>query len=125
VNIKVINTTYPFKIVGRQFNTRGEVFLIEIDGSMIGIVYTHHALERIKQWGIVPESVTETLLFPEEVIVGHRGRFVAQKRYGNHLIRAVYEYDANVPVLITVYCPKSDRYFEGGDKYADKIFQGS
>ncbi len=35
------------------------------------------------------------------------------------------EYDANLPVLLTVYYPRSDRYFEGGEKYANKIFQGS
>ena len=123
--MKVPDPKYSFKIVGKQFHNRGEIFRIDIDGSITGILYTHHALERIKQWGILSESVTETLLFPEEVIVGHRGRFIAHKRYGNHLIRAVYEYDANLPVLLTVYYPRSDRYFEGGERYADKIFQGS
>jgi hypothetical protein len=123
--MKVTDPKYSFKILEKQFHTRGEVFRIDIDGSLTEILYTHHALERIKQWGISSESVAETLLFPEEVIVGHRGRFIAHKRYGNHLIRAVYEYDANLPVLITVYYPRPDRYFEGGEKYADKIFQGN
>jgi hypothetical protein len=121
----VSDPKYSFKIVGKQFHARGEVFRIDINGFTTEILYTYHAHERIKQWGILSESVAETLLFPEEVIVGHRGRFVAHKRYGNHLVRAVYEYDADLPVLITVYYPRSDRYFEGGEKYADKIFQGS
>ncbi len=116
---------YSFKIVEKQSHTRGEVFRIDIDGYSTRILYTHHALERIKQWGMLPETVTETLLFPEEVVVGHRGRFIAHKRYGNHIIRAVYEYDATLPVLITVYFPGYERYFEGGEKYADKIFPGS
>jgi len=120
----VTDPKYSFKIVEKQFHTRGEVFRIDIDGSLTRILYTHHALERIKQWGILPENVTETLLFPEEVVVGHRGRFIAHKRYGNHIIRAVYEYDITLPVLITVYFPRYERYFEGGRKYADKIFQG-
>ena len=121
----VADPKYSFKIVEKQFHTRGEVFRIDIDGSLTRILYTHHALERIKQWGILPETVTETLLFAEEVVLGHRGRFIAHKRYGNHIIRAVYEYDSTLPVLITVYFPRCERYFEGGEKYADKIFQGS
>jgi hypothetical protein len=124
VNLAVTNQKYQFKIVEKQFHTRGEVFCIDIDGSFTRILYTHHALERIKHWEILPENVTETLLFPEEVVVGHRGRFIAHKRYGNHIIRAVYEYDVTLPVLITVYFPGYERYFEGGKKYADKIFKG-
>ena len=123
--MKVADPKYSFKIVEKQCHTRGEIFRIDINGSMTEILYTHHALGRIKQWGILPETVAETLLFAEEVVLGHRGRFIAPRRYGNNIIRAVYEYDANLPVLVTVYFPRSERYFEGGEKYADKIFQGS
>ena len=115
---------YSFKIIDKQFHARGEIFHIDINGYVAVILYTHHALERIKKWVISSESVTETLLFPEEVIVGHRGRFIAHKRYGNHLIRAVYEYDGTLPVVITVYYPRTDRYFEGGIKHEDNIFKG-
>lgn len=114
-----------FKITGKRPHARGEIFRIDINGSVTEILFTHHALERIKQWAISSESVTEALLLPEEVVLGHRGRFIAHKRHGDHLIRAVYEYDAALPVVITVYFPRSGRYFEGGEKYADKIFQGS
>ncbi len=120
----MIDSKNSFKIVAKQMHDRGEVFSIDISGFIIEILYTHHALARIKQWGLSPESVFETFIFPEEVIVGHRDRYIAHKRYGNHLIRAVYEYDATLPVLITAYYPRCDRYFEGGEKYADKIFQG-
>jgi hypothetical protein len=47
--MKVTDPKYSFKIVGKQFHTRGEVFRIDIDGYITGILYTHHALERIKQ----------------------------------------------------------------------------
>jgi hypothetical protein len=67
--------------------------------------------------------VIETLAVPEEVMTGHRGRWFAHKRYGDHLIRAVYEYHESVPVLVTVYFPYANRYFEGGSLYEDKIFQ--
>jgi hypothetical protein len=122
--MNVADPKYSFKIVERQYHARGEILHIDINGSLTRILYTHHALERIKQWGILAETVAETLLFAEEVVLGHRGRFIAHKRYENHIIRAVYEYDATLPVLITIYFPRSGRYFEGGEKYADKIFQG-
>ena len=48
--MKVPNPKYSFKIVGKQFHNRGEIFRIDIDGNITGILYTHHALERIKQW---------------------------------------------------------------------------
>ena len=40
-------------------------------------------------------------------------------------MRAVYEYEEEVPVLVTVYFPYQDRYFKGGGVYEDKIFKGS
>lgn len=120
----MINSKQLFQIIEKQFHDRGEVFRIDSRGSIIGILLTHHALGRINQWKLSIESVLETLLYPEEVIVGHRDRYISHKRYGNHLVRAVYEYDHNLPVLITVYYPRYNRYFEGGGKYADKIFRG-
>ena len=45
------------------------------------------------------------------------------KRHNKHLIRAVYENDMNLPVLVTVYYPSTDRYYEGGEKFADKILR--
>ena len=68
--------------------------------------------------------VTETLLIPEEVIVGHQDRYIAHRRYGDHLVRAVYEYEIELPVLVTLYFPYSGRYFRGGNVYEDKIFKG-
>jgi hypothetical protein len=62
---------------------------------------------------------------PEEVPVGHRNRHLAHRRYGNHLVRAVYEYHEGLPVLVTVYFPHVDRYFEGGNTYEDKILERS
>jgi hypothetical protein len=84
--MKVADPKYSFKIVEKQCHTRGEVFCIDLDGSLTRILYTHHALGRIKQWGILPETIAETLLFAEEFVLGHRGRFIAHKRYGNNLI---------------------------------------
>ncbi len=72
-------------------------------------------------WGLFEGKVLETLLYPEEVLTGHYGRYVAHKRSGKHVIRAVYEYQGKIPVLITVYRPLAIRYFEGGGRHEDKI----
>jgi len=66
--------------------------------------------------------IAETMLLPEETFIGHRMRHIAHKRYDRHLVRAVYEYEEGIPVLVTVYFPYVDRYFKGGGIYEDKIF---
>ncbi|HDD43861.1 MAG TPA: hypothetical protein ENG63_03245 [Candidatus Desulfofervidus auxilii] len=81
-------------------------------------------MERIKKWKLKETMIIETLLFPEEVLVGHNKRFIAHRRYENHIVRAVYEYENNIPVLVTVYFPYKDRYFKGGNIYENKIFKG-
>jgi intein/homing endonuclease len=112
-----------FKIIEKQHHVKGEIYRIRINSSSIAILFTHHALERINRWGLSLQSVLESLLYPEEVIVGHRDRYIAHRRYGDHLVRAVYEYEKALPVLITAYYPKKNRYFVGGETYADKIFR--
>ncbi len=96
----------------------------KIQGESIEILFTFHAKERIEKWGIKEEMVAETLLMPEEVLIGHRDRYIAHKRYGNHLVRAVYEYEGGLPVLLTVYFPYINRYFKEGGIYENKILKG-
>ncbi|MBM4166769.1 MAG: hypothetical protein FJ218_07645 [Ignavibacteria bacterium] len=67
--------------------------------------------------------VIETLLFPEEVLSGHYERFIAHRRYDKHLLRAVYEYEDGLPMLITIYFPYSERYFLGNNIYEDTILK--
>jgi hypothetical protein len=113
------------EIIDRLAHDRGVIYKIKLYETNKEILFLFHAIERIKKWGITEEMVAETLLLPEEVIVGHRNRYIAQRRYGNHLVRAVYEYEEEVPVLVTVYFPYQARYFKGGSTYEDKIFEGS
>jgi len=113
------------EIISRQIHSRGEIYTIGIQEKAIRILFLVHAVERIKKWNINEEMVAETLLLPEEVIIGHRNRYIAHKRYGNHLVRAVYEYEDELPVLLTVYFPYVERYFKGGGVYEDKILKGS
>lgn len=113
------------KIIDKQSHSRGEIYTIGIEEKTIKILFLFHTIERIKKWNLKEEMVVETLLVPEEVIIGHRNRYIAHRRYDNHLVRAVYEYEDRLPVLLTVYFPYVDRYFKGGGVYEDKIFKGS
>ncbi len=115
----------PIEIIDKQPHNKGEIYIIRINDRIIKILFLLHATERIKRWNIKEEMVIETLLLPEEVILGHRDRYIAHRRYGGHLVRAVYGYEDELPVLITVYFPFKDRYFKGNRVYEDKIFKGS
>ena len=113
------------EIINMQSHNKGKVYTIRIQGNTVRVLFLAHAIERIKKWNIKEEMVAETLLLPEEVIIGHRNRYIAHRRYGAHLVRAVYEYEKELPVLLTVYFPYQNRYFKGGGVYEDKIFKGS
>jgi hypothetical protein len=113
------------KIIDRQSHKNGEICIIRVQDKTIKILFLFHAIERINKWKLKEEMVAETLLLPEEVIIGHRNRYIAHRRYGDHLVRAVYQYEGELPVLLTVYFPYTSRYFKGGGVYEDKIFKGS
>ncbi len=112
------------EIVDKETHSKGEIYKVKFKEEIIRILILSHASERISKWGLKEEMVVETLIMPEEVLLGHRNRFIAHKRYDNHLVRAVYEYEGEVPILLTVYFPFADRYFKGGYIYEDKIFKG-
>jgi hypothetical protein len=110
-----------FRIIGAEDKIQGRFYKIEVEAKEVDLLLTWHSLDRTAIWSLIPEQVLETLLFPEEVETGHNNRFIAHKRYNGHIIRAVYEYDNGIPVLVTVYYPTAKRYFKGGRNYADKI----
>ena len=111
-----------FTVIDHTPHIKGSLFRIEIQATHFDILFTHHAFNRMVKWKISMEMVTETLLFPEEVLIGHHDRFIAHRCFGSHVLRVVYEYDYNLPVLITVYFPSKQRYFQGGGTYEDRIF---
>ena len=91
----------------------------------VDILYLAHAIERVRVWNLSIEMVMEALLTPEEVLKGHRSRYIAHRRYDDHILRAVYEYEGEMPVLVTVYFPYAQRYFQGGGHYEDQILKRS
>ncbi len=110
-----------FKITKIEDAKRGKIYHLTVGDKLIKILITNHAEDRMNRWNLNIDMVLETLLYPEEVLVGHHGRFIAHRRYGTHLVRAIYEYEDDLPVLVTVYFPLVKRYFRGGGYYADKI----
>ncbi len=114
-----------FNIIDRKSHQKGEILIISVQEKVVRILFLSHAIERMEKWQIKADLVIETLLFPEEVFAGHRGRFVAHRRFNDHVIRAIYDYEGLLPVLVTVYFPRKERYFKGGGIYEDKIFTGS
>lgn len=108
-------------ILANLTHERGTIYKIFANGTIVFILLTFHALERIVKWRLTEQVVLRALLFPEEVLRGHRGRFIAHRRAGRHIVRAVYEYEDSMPVVITVYYPLTRRYFQGGGTYEDLI----
>jgi len=76
------------EIIDIQIHNKGKIYTIRIGEKNVKILYPDHAIERIKKWNIKDEMIAEILLLPEEVIIGHRNRYIAHKKYGNHLVRA-------------------------------------
>ena len=100
---------------------RGKVYELQADGKDISVLLTHHVLRRLTQWRLADDLIVRALLFPEEVLMGHHGRFIAHLRRGEHLVRVIYEYEAKLPVAVTVYSPSVKRYFQGGGTYEDRL----
>lgn len=110
-----------FSVTAVHNHSRGKAYQIMADGREISILLTFHALERMQKWALTDRGVLEAILSPEEVLRGHRQRFIAHRRSGEHVLRIVYEYEETMPVIVTVYFPFSGRYFEGGTRYEDQI----
>ena len=86
-----------------------------------GRLLTFHALERTRRWKLTDRQVILALLAPDEVLKGHRNRFIAHRKVSTHVVRAICEYQDKMPVVITVYFPFAQRYFTGGGLYEDQI----
>ena len=110
-----------FKILEIQAHVRGKNYRINADGKIVSLVLTFHALERTQTWKLTDRQVILTLLVPDEVLRGHRNRYIAHRKRGTHVLRAIYEYQDKIPVVITVYFPLAQRYFRGGGSYEDQI----
>ena len=108
-------------VVAIRDHPRGRAYEVRANGSAVRVLLTFHSLERMARWRLNERKVLQALLFPEEVLRGHRSRFIAHLRSGTHVVRAIYEYEQRTPVVVTVYRPSAARYFQGGGTYEDQI----
>ncbi|MGC8960581.1 MAG: hypothetical protein ACP5OO_12530 [Chloroflexia bacterium] len=71
------------------------------------IIWTRHAEERQKEWqkkkGITRQEVETVLRFPEQVLPGDRGTWVAQSRIRNGLLRIPFIETEGARKVLTVY----------------------
>jgi hypothetical protein len=109
------------KILKKEQAIYYTTYHLKINGKQLIIKFTRHATDRAKSWKLTDREILNAVIFPEEVVTGHGHRFIAHKCKGTRLIRIIYEYREHIPVIITVYVPQRQRYFEGGGKYEDKI----
>jgi hypothetical protein len=109
------------KILAVEPHERGNLYEVRVGRRSVRLLLTDHALGRIATWSLTDRQVLQTLLFPEEVLRGHRNRFIAHRRRRHHVVRVVYEYEVGLPVVITVYNPLAKRYFTGGGTYEDQV----
>ncbi len=110
-----------YRFIAIHDHPRGKVYEIQAKGKSVAVLLTHHVLKRLDQWRLTDDLVVRTMLYPEEVLVGHYDRFIAHLHRGEHLVRVIYEYEEKLPVAVTVYSPLAKRYFQGGGKYEDRI----
>ena len=107
-------------IISEKIIRRGKIITLKVDEREVTLLLTNHLLDAAEEYDVGMERVLSALLFPDEVVRGHSGRFVTHKLLNDYLIRVVYGYENDVPVVITLYIARKGRYFRGG-VYEDKI----
>jgi hypothetical protein len=80
------------KIIKSSEIPRGKLFEVEVNGKVIQVVLTWHALDGADDYNMSANELLNFLIDPEEVIRGHVNRFIAHKRLNRHLARVIYEY---------------------------------
>ena len=81
------------QIVDNEKHARGKIYKVSANGKAVLLLLTFHALERMKRWKLSDRQVLRTLLEPEEVLKGHRDRYIAHRQVRRHVVRVIYEYD--------------------------------
>lgn len=65
------------------------------------IIFTNHALLKLKQRGISKFLVKETLKSPDYTIPGYSGRIIVYKKFDKLYLKVVYKIEENNIVVIT------------------------
>ncbi|HOI70612.1 MAG TPA: DUF4258 domain-containing protein [Methanothrix sp.] len=67
------------------------------------IIFIQHASDRLKERGISPEAIEETIRNPDYLDFGDEKRRVAQKLMSGKLLRVIYEDEKDAIVIISAY----------------------
>jgi uncharacterized DUF497 family protein len=67
------------------------------------IIFIQHASDRLKERGISPEAIEETIRNPDYLDFGDEKRRVAQKLISGKLLRVIYEDEKDAIVIISAY----------------------
>ena len=60
--------TLKLQITGIENHRRGKIFKLSADGKAVTLLFTFHALERMKIWRLSERHVIRSLLEPEAVL---------------------------------------------------------
>ncbi|HME54019.1 MAG TPA: DUF4258 domain-containing protein [Candidatus Lokiarchaeia archaeon] len=76
------------------------------------VIFTRHGLQQALGRDITRDEITEVLASPDSTITGTGGKFIAQKKAGDQLLRVVHRVDEHGNIIvITVYkTSKVDKY---------------
>jgi Mor family transcriptional regulator len=76
------------------------------------IRFHEHAETKMRRRGISKEFALRTLENSEEVLEGKYDRKIAQKVFGEYLLRVIFEEHENYMLVITLYITKPGRYLK-------------
>ena len=65
--------------------------------------YSPHALKRLRERGVTRRDVQLTILHPDYMSRGDRGRILSKKTIGPHVLEVIYVLEGNSAVIITTY----------------------
>ncbi|MHA1522656.1 MAG: DUF4258 domain-containing protein [Promethearchaeota archaeon] len=75
------------------------------------IIYTKHALSRMKIRNISSLQVEQTVNEANQINLDNFGNNIAQKQYGSYLIRVIFKVENKNKLIITAYrTSKIERY---------------
>jgi hypothetical protein len=74
------------------------------------LVFHPYAWYKMDKRGISEAKVTETMSNPDSIEEGKFGRKIAQRRYGRHLLRVIFEEYQDHALVITAYPTRAERY---------------
>jgi len=74
------------------------------------IEITEHAKERMKEYNVTEDLVTDAVQHPDSITEGYGGRKIYQKKVNGYVLRVIIEENKEIKRVITVYKAKSGGY---------------